>query len=169
MALVASPLRLLCAAAFAAALGAAHAQQPDATTPALEVQRLAPQLVTFLGSEANFQSLINGPVGGTLPTTLGTTPLGGVLQGQTGTVLNVSDATSPPSPAATLQGRMFPGTASTDGLATGNTSDSRFPRGVSDTPPAPLPGTTLPPAPVAAPIAVTPAPQLQNRPRPGAQ
>jgi hypothetical protein len=53
------PARLLLAAALAAACHAALAQaQP--VPPAVSVQRLAPQLVSFAGSEANFQSLVNG-------------------------------------------------------------------------------------------------------------
>jgi hypothetical protein len=69
-------LRLLAAAAALAA-GSAHAQQllqtQVAVPPALEVQRLAPQLVAFAGGDANFQNLVNGLALG-LPVTL-TTPL----------------------------------------------------------------------------------------------
>ena len=58
------PARLLLAAALAAACHAALAQaQP--VPPAVSVQRLAPQLVPFAGSEANFQSLVNGLATGT--------------------------------------------------------------------------------------------------------
>src|SRR5687767_4175204 len=58
------PARLLLAAALAAACHAALAQaQP--VPPAVSVQRLAPQLVSFAGSEANFQSLVNGLANGT--------------------------------------------------------------------------------------------------------
>jgi hypothetical protein len=58
------PVRLLLAAALAAACHAALAQDP-AVPPAVSVQRLAPQLVSFAGSEANFQSLVNGLATGT--------------------------------------------------------------------------------------------------------
>jgi hypothetical protein len=69
---------------FAAALActAAHAQVVQTQVgvpPALEVQRVAPQLVAFAGSDVNFQNLVNGLNLG-LPVTL-TTPLGqGVTQ-----------------------------------------------------------------------------------------
>lgn len=39
--------------------------QTQTVPPALTVQRLAPQLVAFAGSDANFQSLVNGLAGGT--------------------------------------------------------------------------------------------------------
>jgi hypothetical protein len=53
------PARLLLAAALATACHATLAQE-SAVPPAVSVQRLAPQLVPFAGSEANFQSLVNG-------------------------------------------------------------------------------------------------------------
>ena len=56
--------RLLAAALIAAVCPAALAQDP-AVPPAVSVQRLAPQLVSFAGSEANFQSLVNGLANGT--------------------------------------------------------------------------------------------------------
>ena len=58
------PARLLLAAALATACHATLAQDP-AVPPAVSVQRLAPQLVPFAGSEANFQSLVNGLAIGT--------------------------------------------------------------------------------------------------------
>jgi hypothetical protein len=58
------PARLLLAAALAAACHAALAQE-STVSPAVSVQRLAPQLVPFAGSEANFQSLANGLATGT--------------------------------------------------------------------------------------------------------
>jgi hypothetical protein len=58
------PVRLLLAAALVTACHAALAQDP-AVPPAVSVQRLAPQLVSFAGSEANFQSLVNGLANGT--------------------------------------------------------------------------------------------------------
>lgn len=58
------PARLLLAVALATACHAALAQAQ--TVPAaVDVQRLAPQLVSFAGSEANFQSLVNGLASGT--------------------------------------------------------------------------------------------------------
>jgi hypothetical protein len=167
-------------------------------SPALEVQRLAPQLIAFAGSDANFQNLVNGlalgtqvtlstvlPTGGTqivsftptgtmtalqiaqtlegvrqsliqrgiatpsaqqlaialvggaLPTALGTTPVNGVIA--TSTPLG-TNTVAQQSPAASVQG-MF-GAAAAGGTAgtKGSTSDSRFPRGISDTPAAPVPG-----------------------------
>lgn len=58
------PARLFFAAALATACHAALAQA-QAVPPAVSVQRLAPQLVSFAGSEANFQSLVNGLANGT--------------------------------------------------------------------------------------------------------
>lgn len=56
--------RLVLVAAFAIACHGAVAQTP-AVPPALTVQRLAPQLVAFAGSEANFQALVAGLTSGT--------------------------------------------------------------------------------------------------------
>ena len=58
------PVRLVLVAAFAIACHGAVAQTP-AVPPALTVQRLAPQLVAFAGSEANFQALVAGLTSGT--------------------------------------------------------------------------------------------------------
>jgi hypothetical protein len=55
--------RLLLAAALATSCHAALAQARS-VPPALNVQRLAPQLVAFAGSDANFQSLVNGLASG---------------------------------------------------------------------------------------------------------
>lgn len=55
--------RLVLVAVFAIACQQAAAQ--TAATPALEVQRLAPHLVALAGSQANFQSLVNGLAQGT--------------------------------------------------------------------------------------------------------
>jgi hypothetical protein len=58
-----------------ALIGSASAQTTVVTTaPALEVQRLAPQLVAFAGGEVNFANLANGLALG-VPVSL-TTPLG---------------------------------------------------------------------------------------------
>ena len=51
------PARLALVAAFAIACHTAVAQT-QTVPPAVNVQRLAPQLVAFAGSEANFQSLV---------------------------------------------------------------------------------------------------------------
>lgn len=58
-----SPVRLVVVTLTAIACHGALAQ--TAVPPALEVQRLAPQLVAFAGSETNFQSLVNGLAQGT--------------------------------------------------------------------------------------------------------
>jgi hypothetical protein len=58
-----SPARLVVVTLTAIACHGALAQ--SAVPPALEVQRLAPQLVGFAGSDANFQSLVNGLAQGT--------------------------------------------------------------------------------------------------------
>lgn len=77
-------LRPLLAAALLAA-GPVHAQTPPMSvtqigvSPAIEVQRLAPQLVPFVGSEVNFQNLVNGLALG-LPVTLTTPVAPGVMQ-----------------------------------------------------------------------------------------
>ena len=61
------PARLILVAALAIACHGAMAQTETASTvPApLAVQRLAPQLVAFAGSETNFQNLVNGLANGT--------------------------------------------------------------------------------------------------------
>ena len=59
----------------ASAFGQAAAQ----TQTALEVQRLAPQLVAFAGGDANFQALVNGLANGT-PVTLTTALPNGTTQ-----------------------------------------------------------------------------------------
>lgn len=76
------PAFFLCAffsvlAAFAPA--PALAQSAAASTASLQVLRLAPQLVAFAGSEANFQSLVNGLAGG-FPVTLVTPTADGFTQ-----------------------------------------------------------------------------------------
>lgn len=58
------PARLVLVAAFAIACHGALAQT-SAVPPSLTVQRLAPQLVAFAGSEANFQALVAGLTAGT--------------------------------------------------------------------------------------------------------
>jgi hypothetical protein len=58
------PARLVLVAALAIACHGALAQTPT-VPPALTVQRLAPQLVAFAGSEANFQALVAGLTAGT--------------------------------------------------------------------------------------------------------
>jgi len=60
------PARHFLVVALAIACNGALAQtETSSTVPApLAVQRLAPQLVTFAGSEANFQSLVNGLASG---------------------------------------------------------------------------------------------------------
>lgn len=68
--------RALLTLAALAMLGTANAQTVQLQTgvpPALEVQRLAPQLVVFAGGDVNFANLVNGLAFG-VPVTL-TTPL----------------------------------------------------------------------------------------------
>src|SRR3954471_5340384 len=67
-------MRQMLLLAAALALPAAHAQvQTTAVSPALEVQRLAPPLIGFAGSDVNCANLVNGLALG-VPVTL-TTPL----------------------------------------------------------------------------------------------
>ncbi|MGQ0655863.1 MAG: hypothetical protein ACT4P4_27005 [Betaproteobacteria bacterium] len=218
-------LKPLLLAAAAVASFHAQAQLPAiGVPPALEVQRLAPQLVAFFGPSTNFQSLVNGlatggPVtlttvgadgltrvvtftptlampalqiaqvlesarqslisrgiaaptaeqtaitlaGGTLTTATGTvqttalvptTPAAGTTAGLTGSAAAGGTAQSP---AVTVQQQATPTTPG----GVPFTSASPLPRGVSDTPPLPVPGTPgagtgTPPA-ATAPIAVDPA------------
>src|SRR5438105_5461763 len=73
------PIVLVFALALPAAAAAQSMQVQLGSQPALEVQRLAPQLVAFAGGDVNFANLVNGLALG-LPVTL-TTPLGaGVTQ-----------------------------------------------------------------------------------------
>lgn len=70
---------LLVALALSAGTAFGQVQTQVGVPPTLEVQRIAPQLVAFAGSEVNFANLVNGLSLG-LPVTL-TTPLGaGVTQ-----------------------------------------------------------------------------------------
>src|SRR5258708_11141415 len=74
-------LRLWITAAALAMSAGAYAQtvQVQASSPVLDVQRLAPQLLAFAGGDVNFANLVNGLALG-LPITL-TTPVGpGVMQ-----------------------------------------------------------------------------------------
>jgi hypothetical protein len=183
----------------------AYAQQPlqvaTIVPPTLEVQRLAPQLVAFAGSELNFANLVNGlalglPVtlstpladgttqiatftptgtmtslqiaqlletarqsliargiatptaqqlgttllGGALPTALGSAPVSGLIDA-TGTL---GSATLGPqaSPAASIQAARSAAVAGGTAGTVRNTSDSLFPRGISDTPTTLVPGFT---------------------------
>ena len=59
------PARLLLAAALAPRVPRNLGPRIQAVPPTVSVQRLAPQLVPFAGSEANFQSLVNGLASGT--------------------------------------------------------------------------------------------------------
>lgn len=83
--------------ALAPALALAQATTPSAVS--LDVQRLAPQLVAFAGSEANFQSLVNGLAGG-FPVTLVTPTADGFTQTATFTP---SGTLSAPQIAQTLE------------------------------------------------------------------
>jgi len=190
----------------AAALGVAAQAQTvfvqSGSQPALEVQRLAPQLVAFAGGDVNFQNLVNGLalgvpvtltttiapgqtqvatftptgtmtplqiaqvlenarqsliargiatpsaqqiattlVGGALPTALGAAQVTGVVQSSSavGTTTQISPA------AALQQNTMAPNGGAGGTAARGNMSDSNMPRGVSDTPPLPVPGVTTGP------------------------
>jgi hypothetical protein len=82
--------------------------------------------------------------GGTLPTALGNTPVSGLVNSTSGVTVNQA------SPAAAMQGTTAGGAAAATAAAGANgarnTSDSRFPRGISDTPPLPVPGVTTGPA-----------------------
>jgi hypothetical protein len=185
----------------AAALALSTNALSQAVSPALEVQRLAPQLIAFAGGEANFQNLVNGlasgtavtlttvlPAGGTQVVTftpaskltplqiaqtlesvrqslisrgiatptaqqLATALVGGSLSTALGpTLVNGVITTTTPlgtntlaqqSPAISLQNQNRVGAAA-GGSAAGrsSTSDSAFPRGISDTPPTAVPGVT---------------------------
>lgn len=92
----------------------------------------------------NAQQIAAVVAGGALPTALGNTPVTGLVHSTNGVTVNQA------SPAAAIQGITASGAAAANaaGGATGagNTSDSRFPRGISDTPPLPVPGVTTGPA-----------------------
>src|SRR5258708_1353807 len=84
-------LRLWISAAALAMSAGAYAQtvQVQTSSPVLDVQRLAPQLLAFAGGDVNFANLVNGLALG-LPITL-TTPVGPAVAGGT-TVRNTSDS-----------------------------------------------------------------------------
>jgi hypothetical protein len=195
-------LFLIAAAAIAAAASAQTVQLQTGTQPALEVQRLAPQLVSFAGGDVNFTNLVNGLalgvpitltttlapgvtqvvtftpsgtmtpvqvaqvletarqsliargiatptaqqlatslVGGSLPTALGNTQVNSLVSTSTA----VGTTTQQMSPAAALQANVAPNAAAGGTTGRANMSDSLFPRGISDTPPLPVPGVTTGP------------------------
>src|SRR5437763_10517730 len=70
---------LVLALALPAAAAAQSAQFQVGSQPALEVQRLAPQLVAFAGGHVNFANLVNGLALG-LPVTLTSATAPGVTQ-----------------------------------------------------------------------------------------
>ncbi len=75
-------------------LGTAAFAQTPIPSPALQVQRLAPQLLAFSGSSANFESLVNGLTTG-VPVTLTTVGADGGVQIVTffpGTAFTATDA-----------------------------------------------------------------------------
>jgi len=213
---------LLCAAlALPASAGAQSTQFQLGAAPALEVQRLAPQLVSFAGGDVNFNNLVNGlalglPVtlttatapgvtqvvtftpagtmsvsqiaqaletarqsliargiatptaeqlgavlaGGTLSTALGGTPVTGLIGTSTGLATNTTRATSA---ATALQNANSAAVAGAS--ARRNMSDSVFPRGISDTPPTPVPGAnTTTPAAASLPGATTTTAPASNAP-----
>ena len=189
----------------AAAIASAQAQTvrfQTGTQPALDVQRLAPQLVSFAGGDVNFTNLVNGLavgvpvtltttvapgvtqvvsftptgtmtpvqiaqvlesarqsliargiatptaqqlatalVGGTLPTALGNTPVNGLVSSSTA----VGTSTQQMSPAAAVQATVAPNAAAGSTAGRAQMSDSPFARGISDTPPLPVPGVTTGP------------------------
>src|SRR5919198_189458 len=163
---------LLATLALPAAAAAQSTQFQVGSQPALEVQRLAPQLVAFAGGEVNFTNLVNGlafgvPVtltsattpGGTLSTALGTTPVTGAVT----TTAGLATSTQPSvSPAVAQQNAISSAVAGS--TARRNMSDSVFPRGISDTLPTPAPTpapsipTTAPAAPAAGSAGGTPIP-----------
>lgn len=63
---------------------------PTQISPALEVQRLAPQLVVFAGGDANFQSLVNGLATGTPITLADGTQVVGFTPGSTMSSLQIA-------------------------------------------------------------------------------
>jgi len=192
---------LLAAAAIASAQ-AQTVQFQTGTQPALDVQRLAPQLVSFAGGDVNFTNLVNGLalgvpvtltttvapgvtqvvsftptgtmtpvqiaqvlesarqsliargiaapsaqqlatalVGGTLPTALGNTPMNGLVSSSTA----LGTSTQQMSPAAAVQATVAPNAAAGSTTGRAQMSDSPFARGISDTPPLPVPGVTTGP------------------------
>ena len=193
---------LLAAASAIASVQAQTVQFQTGTQPALDVQRLAPQLIAFAGGDVNFTNLVNGLalgvpvtltstvapgvtqivtftpsgtmtpvqiaqvlettrqsliargiatpsaqqlatalVGGTLPTALGNTPVNGLVSSSTA----IGTSTQQLSPAAAVQATVAPNAAAGSTTGRAQMSDSPFPRGISDTPPLPVPGVTTGP------------------------
>jgi hypothetical protein len=203
---------VLLLAALALPAAAQSQQLQVSSQPALEVQRLAPQLVAFAGGDVNFNNLVKGlalgvPVtlttttapgmtqtvtftpsgtmavtqiaqllesarqsliargiatptaeqlgtvlaGGTLSTAVGTTQVPAVVGTSTGLATSTQ---SNVSPAVAQQNAISSAVAGA--TARRNMSDSTFPRGISDTPPTPVP-TPAPSVPAAAPTTTAPA------------
>jgi len=209
-------LLALSTAAYPQALRTPTSPVTTTVSTALEVQRLAPQLVAFAGGQANFDNLVNGlasgspvslttmlPTGGTQVATftptgtmttlqiaqtlenvrqslitrgvgaptaqqIATALTGGPLVTPAGTtavngvIATTTAATSvqQQSPAVAIQNTFGQAAAGASTSIRSQTSDSRFPRGISDSPASALaPVTPAPiaqPAPVAAPPATAP-------------
>ena len=116
--------------ASAQALIQTQAMPTTATVSApLEVQRLAPQLVAF--------------VGGALITPSGTTQVNGVI------TTTAAPSTQQVSPAVAIQNTFSQAAAGGSTSLRNQTSDSRLPRGIADTPPTVMAPQT--PTPIATP------------------
>jgi hypothetical protein len=104
------------------------------------------------------QQLAIALTGGALPTALGPTQVNGVIATTTAIGTNT---VAQQSPAVSVQGSFgapAAGSAAAGGTAgiRSNTSDSAFPRGISDTPPTAVPGVTTGTSTTPAPATATP-------------
>jgi hypothetical protein len=130
----------------------AHAQ----TVPiAVQVQRLAPQLLAFAGSQANFESLVNGLALG-VPVTLTTIGPGGLAQ--TVTFTPASTSATPADIARTLEAARQQLIASGVAIPSAEQLGSLLAG-------APLPVTITPTAPAAAAGGTVPSPAAQAQQR----
>ena len=139
---------------------------PSGTMSALEIAQSlekARQLLISHGvATPTAQQLGTALTGGSLTTASGTTTVTPIVVGATPGITPAAGATAvgaatptTQSPAAAIQSSNSPAANAAAGASTGahNMSDSALPRGISDTPPLPVPGVTSP----ATPAIATPA------------
>jgi len=122
---------------------------PTGTMSSLQIAQLL---------ESARQSLISRGIATPTAQQLGATLAGGTLNTATSAT---APAVATQSPAAAVQAANSPAATATTSAAAGSTvrnmSDSPLPRGISDTPPLPVPGVTAPVQGVAAERPVAPA------------
>lgn len=124
---------------------------PTGTMSALEIAQTlekARQLLISRGvATPTAQQLGTVLTGGALTTASGTTSVNPIVAGATTAATPAGASAATQSPAAAIQATNSPAANAAAGSTTAgvrNMSDSALPRGISDTPPQPVPGVTSP-------------------------